>query len=147
MLTTLPSSIVSVTSRSLDPLDPSFDTTCSPALRLGSNSTIVSNGTTSVSVIVWVPSRVPLPTLITAFTGLVSSFTVAEPSTTLEFSILYSVVRLPFLPSVTTSYSPFLRVSTSLIVYSKGSSSVTVWVPSVFVPTRITWFCFSVIVV
>ena len=67
-----------------------------------------------------------------------TSVTVGSPST-LEFTIFHVVVLVPTLPCFTISYSPFLRVSTSLTVYPNGNSSTCFTSPSKSLPpTSIT---------
>ena len=62
---TSPSWIVRVMSLLFLPSSPSWTTFCSPGFRESSNSIFVSNGTSTSSVILWVPSLTPSPTWIT----------------------------------------------------------------------------------
>ena len=136
---TWPSSIVRVFVLVFSPSSPSWVTLCSPGFKLSSNSIIVSNCTSTFSVIVWVPLFVPLPTLMIASSAS-TVVTVGSPSTS-EFTIFQVVVLVPTLPGFTISYSPFLSVSTSLTSYLKGISSTCSTFPTKsLLPTSITAF-------
>ena len=136
---TLPSSIVRVVVLVFSPGTPSTSTFCSPGARLSSNWTSTSKGTSTFSSTLWVPSRVPLPTWIIA-SSAVSVVTVGSPST-IEFTIFHVVVLDPAFPGFIISYSPFLRLSTSLTVYPNGISSTCFTSPTKSLPpTSITAF-------
>ena len=143
---TLPSWILSVMSLLFLPGSPSWVTFCSPGFRELSNSIFVSNGTSTSSVIVWVPSLTPSPTKITAFLGCLVTVG-SEVFITLEFSIVRVFSCSPFspfnsLPSSSVAYfhSPFLSDGSFLTSTSNGISSLTFSVPLVLPPILTTLF-------
>ena len=143
---TLPSWIVSVMSLLFLPGSPSWVTFCSPGFRESSNSIFVSNGTSTSSVIVWVPSLTSSPTKITAFLGCLVTVG-SDVSVTFELTIVRVFSCSPFSPfnsfpssSVAYFHSPFFRLGSFLTSTSNGISSLTISVPLVLPPIFTTLF-------
>ena len=134
---TLPSSIVKVVVLVFSPAAPSTSTLCSPGARVSSNSTIVSNGTSTFSSILWVPSRTPSPTWIRASCFSFKVFSVVCDLSTTESFITRLTSFDPNSPVFITLISPFLSEGSFSTLVSKGMSTVYLCLHSV--PDPINW--------